>query len=90
MPAGVNSFLKNIVNAYNKKETALAEKENRETELMPHISSHILRHTGCTRLGENNVNPKVMQYVMGHWMSGGHPFSADRSEAETIRMHRLL
>ena len=24
------------------------------------------RHTGCTRLGENNVNPKVMQYVMGH------------------------
>ena len=28
--------------------------------------SHTLRHTGCTRLGENNVNPKVMQYVMGH------------------------
>ena len=27
---------------------------------------HTLRHTGCTRLGENNVNPKVMQYVMGH------------------------
>ena len=23
-------------------------------------------YTGCTRLGENNVNPKVMQYVMGH------------------------
>ena len=33
---------------------------------MPHISSHILRHTGCNRLGENNVNPKVMQYVMSH------------------------
>ena len=33
---------------------------------MPPISSHTLRHTGCTRLGENNVNPKVMQYVMGH------------------------
>ena len=27
---------------------------------------HTLRHTGGTRLGENNVNPKVMQYVMGH------------------------
>ncbi len=37
-----------------------------EPELMPPISSHTLRHTGCTRLGENNVNPKVMQYVMGH------------------------
>ena len=23
-------------------------------------------YTGCTRLGENNVNPKVMQYVMGY------------------------
>lgn len=40
--------------------------EKREPEPMPHISSHILRHTGCTRLDENNVNPKVMQYVMGH------------------------
>ena len=50
---------------------------------MPPISSHTLRHMGCTRLGENNVNPKVMQYVMGRWMSGGHPFSADRSEAKT-------
>ncbi len=28
MPAGVNSFLKNIVNAYNKKESKLAEKRN--------------------------------------------------------------
>ena len=58
MPAGVNSFLKNIVNAYNKKESKLAEEEKREPELMPPISSHTLRHTGCTRLGENNVNPK--------------------------------
>ena len=83
MPAGVNSFLKNIVNTYNKKESKLAEEEKREPELMPPISSHTLRHTGCTRLGENNVNPKVMQYVMGRWMSSGHPFSADRSEAKT-------
>ncbi len=66
MPAGVNSFLKNIVSAYNKEETKLAENEHREPELMPHISAHILRHSGCTRLGENHVDPKVMQYVMGH------------------------
>ncbi|MDO4522509.1 MAG: tyrosine-type recombinase/integrase [Eubacteriales bacterium] len=66
MPAGVNSYLNNIVKAYNKKETKLAEKEHREPELMPHISAHILRHSGCTRLGENHVDPKVMQYVMGH------------------------
>ena len=85
MPAGVNSFLKNIVNAYNKKESKLAEEEKRGPELMPPISSHTLRHTGCTRLGENNVNPKVMQYVMGCWMSSGHPFSTDRSGAKNIQ-----
>ena len=28
---------------------------------MPPISSHTLRHTGCIRLGENNVNPKVIE-----------------------------
>ena len=88
MPAGVNSFLKNIVNVYNKKESKLAEEEKREPELMPPISSHTLRHTGCTRLGENNVNPKVMQYVMGCWMSGGDPFSTDRSGAKNIQLHR--
>lgn len=60
----------------------------REPELMPPISSHTLRHTGCIRLGENNVNPKVMQYVMECWMSGGHPLSTDRSGAKTIQMHR--
>ena len=43
-----------------------AFRKQRELNLMPSISSHTLRHTGCTRLGENNVNPKVMQYVMGH------------------------
>ena len=50
----------------NERLSKLAEAEKREPELMPPISSHTLRHTGCTRLGENNVNPKVMQYVMGH------------------------
>ena len=66
-----------------------AFRKQRELNLMPPISSHTLRHTGCTRLGENNVNPKVMQYVMGCWMSSGHPFSTDRSGAKNIQMHRL-
>ena len=43
-----------------------AFRKQRELNLMPPSSSHTLRHTGCTRLGENNVNPKVIQYVMGH------------------------
>ena len=63
-------------------------RKQRELNLMPPSSSHTFRHTGCTRLGENNVNPKVMQYVMGCWMSGGDPFSTDRSGAKNIQMHR--
>ena len=32
----------------------------------PRISAHILRHTGCTRMAESGMDPKVLQYIMGH------------------------
>jgi len=62
----LDNILKNVVNAYNKEEEALAEYENREPLLLPHITNHILRHTFCTRLCERDVNIKVIQTVMGH------------------------
>ncbi len=62
----VNCFLKNIVSAYNKQETRIAEEENREAVLLPHVSAHILRHTGCTRMAESGLDPKVLQSIMGH------------------------
>ena len=34
--------------------------------LLPKISSHIMRHTGCTRMAESGMDPKVLQYIMGH------------------------
>ena len=58
--------LKNIVRDYNKQEEAVAEIENREPFYLPHISNHMLRHTFCTRLVERDVNPKVIQTIMGH------------------------
>lgn len=30
------------------------------------ITPHILRHTFCTRLANKNMNPKNLQYIMGH------------------------
>jgi integrase len=30
------------------------------------FTAHEHCHTGCSRLGENNVNPKVMRYIMDH------------------------
>lgn len=39
----------------------------KRTEGLPqNLSCHILRHTFCTRLCEANINPKVIQQVMGH------------------------
>lgn len=61
-----NAVLGNIVQQYNKKEEKKAEKEKRDPVLLPHISNHILRHTGCTRMAEAGIDPKVLQVIMGH------------------------
>lgn len=66
MPGAVNNVLYNIVAAYNRQEAARAEKESRDAEWMPPISAHTLRHTGCTRMAEQGLDMKVVQYVMGH------------------------
>ncbi len=65
-PNGFNNMLKNLVNAYNKRETIMAESEKREPILLPHISAHTFRHTACTRMAEAGVQPKTLQYILGH------------------------
>ena len=65
-PNAINNVLKNIVDAYNKREEKLAQGEKRKAQYLPHISAHNLRHTGCTRMAEAGMDPKVLQYVMGH------------------------
>ena len=62
----INFVLDNIVKAYNKLEEREAKYGRRNPELLPHISAHILRHTACTRLTETGLEPKVLQYIMGH------------------------
>jgi len=62
----LDKALKDIVKSYNEQEEMIAEIEDREPFLLPHISNHMLRHTFCTRLCERDVNIKVIQMVMGH------------------------
>ena len=50
------STLRNIVKKYNKYHD----------EPLPKITPHILRHTFCTQLAQKNMNPKNLQYIMGH------------------------
>ena len=62
----INFMLKNMVDAYNRAEREAAGREKREAEPLPHISAHILRHTACTRRAESGIDPKTLQYIMGH------------------------
>lgn len=65
-PNAVNNVLYNIVKAYNKFEQEQAKSDRRKPVLLPKISAHIMRHTGCTRMAESGMDPKVLQYIMGH------------------------
>ena len=55
--ANIDSTLKRIIAAYNKEHAS---------DPLPMISMHILRHTGCTRMAEAGIDPKVLQKIMGH------------------------
>ena len=66
MPRSFSAALDRIVDSYNREEEELAIKQKRDPEFLPVITPHILRHTFCTRLCENDVNTKVVQEVMGH------------------------
>lgn len=61
-----NAALRRMVKRYNEIETEAARKTKREPVLLPHVSNHILRHTGCTRMAESGMDPKVLQTIMGH------------------------
>lgn len=65
-PRNIYTIMQNIVASYNESEIAASQKEKREPVLLPPISPHMLRHTFCTRLCENETNLKVIQEIMGH------------------------
>lgn len=53
---------------YNALFVRMVKKYNKhhEDNLLPHITPHILRHTFCTKMAHRNMNPKDLQYIMGH------------------------
>lgn len=64
--AAVFDILHHIVDDYNLAESIAAYEAKREPVLLPQFGAHILRHTFCTRLCENESNIKIIQDVMGH------------------------
>lgn len=86
MPSAINNILLNIVNRHNNFCC--------EGEKLPHISAHNLRHTGCTRMAESGMDPKVLQYVMGHskisvTMEVYNHISAERNRIEMDKMEKI-
>ena len=65
-PQSVNKAIDRIVRDYNADEITQAAKERREPLLLPNFSNHVLRHTFCTRLCENETDLKLIQEIMGH------------------------
>ena len=41
-------------------------KHHKPDEALPNITPHTMRHTFCTRLAQAGMNPKDLQYIMGH------------------------
>lgn len=35
-------------------------------QLMPNITPHVCRHTYCSNMAKSGMNPKTLQYLMGH------------------------
>lgn len=46
----------NLLKKYNKQNN----------EKLPALSPHLLRHTFCTKMANAGMNPKTLQFIMGH------------------------
>lgn len=33
---------------------------------MPKVTPHVCRHTFCSNMAKSGMNPKILQYIMGH------------------------
>ena len=71
---GISGFL--FLDSYGKPKVAMhlenymREMRERYQKLyggsLPVITPHVLRHTFCTNLQQAGLDPKSLQYVMGH------------------------
>ncbi len=62
----VNRVIKRVVEDYNTNEAAAATRQRRVAVFLPHFTTHMIRHSFCARLCENETNIKIIQSIMGH------------------------
>ena len=61
---------------------------------MPNITPHVCRHTYCSNMARSGMNPKTLQYIMGHsdisvTMNVYTHISFDDAEEELKRMEEF-
>ena len=45
----------------------IKEKYNRIYRIpLPSVTPHVCRHTFCSNMAKKGMNPKLLQYIMGH------------------------
>ena len=62
----ISHSLEKIQRNMKLKENLSAEIEGRESRIVRHLHPHCLRHSFCTRCWEKQMNPSVIQALMGH------------------------
>lgn len=50
------AVFRKLVDKYNSKHE----------EPLPKITPHVCRHTFCSNMAKSGMNPKILQYIMGH------------------------
>lgn len=58
--------VKKVVKAINEQEAFDSAREQREPHYFEDLYPHAIRHTFCSRCFQLNMNPKVVQKLMGH------------------------
>ena len=45
----------------------MVEKYNKIYRIqLPKVTPHVCRHTFCSNMAKSGMNPKILQYIMGH------------------------
>lgn len=56
-----------VANHWEKYFNHICEKYNKIYKIqMPAVTPHVCRHTFCSRMAAKRMNPKTLQYIMGH------------------------
>ena len=75
-------------------EWALAKHNRIYKEQLPKITPHVCRHTYCSNMARAGMNPKTLQYLMGHsdigvTMNTYTHLGLDAAKEEMIRLEEL-